>query len=238
MKPLLPAIFSPLYSLIAPYQCAICGKALFIETMPLCEACEKLFPERGLEPGTTCSICSIPLSSERLICARCRERGFHFTRSVSLFLYDSAVRDLLWAYKFGNFISLSRFFAARIAKILEKEFSGIPVVPVPGRAANIRRRGWDQVERIAWQLGRSHSQSVIRCLRRHGSASQKNLSREERRRNLAGRISLVRPRARLPEKLVLIDDVFTTGSTLDECAMVLREAGAESVYAVTIAMEE
>ena len=95
------------------------------------------------------------------------------------------------------------------------------------------------MDRIARVLSRKRHIEIIRVLRRHRSVSQKTLSRAERQSNLSGKISLRKVKQyTIPEVVVLLDDVFTTGSTLSECALVLKNRGVRKVYAVTIAMEE
>jgi predicted amidophosphoribosyltransferase len=96
------------------------------------------------------------------------------------------------------------------------------------------------VELVARELEKTHGLRVLRILSRAGHIQQKTLDYEQRRANLKGNISIARCRGNgiLPRTVVLLDDVFTTGATLDACARVLREAGCMEVTAVTLAMEE
>jgi predicted amidophosphoribosyltransferase len=96
------------------------------------------------------------------------------------------------------------------------------------------------VELVARVLERRHGIMVRRLLRRDGSVQQKSLDYDRRKANLKGKLSLLQPGRgpRVPREVVLFDDVFTTGATLDACARVLREAGCTLVKALTLVMEE
>jgi len=104
-------------------------------------------------------------------------------------------------------------------------------VPVPPRPGKIRKQGWDQIEYLAGLLEKEHGLPVTRCLKRLPSRTQKKLNREERGKNLKGRILCIKTPPRIA---ILFDDVITTGATLNACAASLIEGGAEKVYAVCL----
>ncbi|MDR2259165.1 MAG: hypothetical protein LBE14_08480 [Treponema sp.] len=106
------------------------------------------------------------------------------------------------------------------------------VVPVPPRPGKIRRTGWDQIEYLAKLLEKGRGgPPVNRCLKRLPSQNQKELNRENRKTNLRGRIIL---KGRAPRQAVILDDVCTTGSTMDACAAALKAGGAETVYGLCL----
>jgi len=113
--------------------------------------------------------------------------------------------------------------------------AGLRAVPVPPRPGRVRKAGWDPIGRLARLLergaGAEPGAPVCRCLRRLPSESQKALGRDGRRANLRGRIE---PTRRAPEAALLIDDVATTGSTLEACAAALREGGAKAVFGLCL----
>ena len=158
-----------------------------------------------------------------------------FDKAIVLFPYSGKYRKLLSAYKFDKHISLGNFFVEIIRRTLEKK--GISpetgIVPVPPRPGKIRKMGWDQVEYLAKLLEKVKGKKypVIRCLKRLRSKSQKELSRENRKTNLKGRII---SKKQIPKTVIIIDDVITTGSTLDACATALKEGGAKTVYALCL----
>lgn len=106
------------------------------------------------------------------------------------------------------------------------------VVPVPPRPGKIKERGWDQIEDIAQRLSK-RSVPVLRCLERTGGMQQKLLGKKARAMNLRGCIA-VKPEILIPKHVILIDDLATTGATLDACAVELKNAGCETVRAITL----
>jgi len=140
---------------------------------------------------------------------------------------------LLSAYKFDKQISLGNFFVEIIKKTLEVKgiLPETGIVPVPPRSGKIRKTGWDQVEYLAKLLENDSNYPVIRCLKRLKSKSQKELGRKNRQTNMKGRIIAKKS---IPQTALIIDDVITTGSTLDACACALKEAGAQTVYGLCL----
>ena len=175
-----------------------------------------------------CQCCGKPLISEHEKCMACRNgNGFAFDRAFVLFPYTGKYQKLLASYKFQKNTALANFFADKMTEIINN-FTIIPVPPKPGK---IKKNGWDQVELIACKLEKDSNLPVNRCLKRLASKSQKELGRENRQTNLKGRIVAV---SAVPQTAFVIDDVMTTGSTLDACATALKEAGTKTVYGLCL----
>jgi len=223
-----------------PFGCSICGADLLSAAEAwygLCGDC-KAGIEQELDEnraGEACDYCGKPLISEHGRCLSCREgEGLSYDRVKVLFPYTGKYRKLLAAYKFGKNPAVGNFFAEKILEALSCGLfpSEAKIVPVPPRLGKIRQTGWDQVEYLARLLKKTNGASaIIRCLKRMPSKSQKELSRENRRSNLRGRIVTVR---QVPQIAVVLDDVMTTGSTLDACAAALKEAGAQTIYGLCL----
>jgi ComF family protein len=221
-------------ALLSGRRCRYCGKPLITEK-ELCLLCrddtahEK--PADGKEPsGNT------------------RHDGSysgHIERLRVLFPYAGKFKTALGSFKFEKATALGIFFARCLSLSIEAfglrvHGTGVPEpqalqktawVPVPPRPGKLKTQGWDQVEFLAKQLGKTGRPPVKRCLKRLPSKSQKLLGREERLANLKGRIRCVK---KPPETAILFDDVITTGATLDACAAALLEAGTKRVYAVCL----
>ena len=236
-------VLKPIFYLrqyLFPFGCSLCGTSLLdvSETWyGLCHTCSA-----GIEgeldenrAGEFCDYCGKPLVSEHDRCLSCRNgETYAFDRAYVLFPYTGKYQRLLAAYKFQKNIALGNFFAGKIYETLKQH--DLPaearIVPVPPRPGKIRKAAWDQVEYIAKLLEKkSGIPKVNRCLRRLAATSQKKLGRENRRTNLRGRIVPVR---QVPQTAILIDDVMTTGSTLDACAAALKEGGAQTVYGLCL----
>jgi predicted amidophosphoribosyltransferase len=229
-----------LAEILFPGRCLLCGKWLLFagsdgsgDGSPVCGGCRA-----DLEPlsGERCAVCSMPLSSERGACLRCRKADYAFDSNDSVFAYGGPVRQLISLYKFGGRTRLAGLFASYLAPVIGGKFPDRPVVPVPPRPS---RRSADAVERILRLLTREHGLPVCRCLERTGGVPQKSLDFIQRAENLRGRIRVPTGRARavVPAAAVLLDDVFTTGATADACARALRDAGCAAVAVVTIAID-
>lgn len=230
-----------LLELLFPGRCLVCGRRLLFEAAagrvePVCASCLSALPPLS---GRLCRVCGAPLLSEQDTCLPCRERTFSFRSHRALFEYRGIVKDLLYQYKFQRRRRLAPLFSRLLAEGLQRLHPGLPVVPVPSRTGPFLSEGGHHLERIVRLLERRHGRTVWRLLRRRGGVPQKGLGAEERRRNIRGAISLVPhpdPSWRAPA-IVLLDDVFTTGATADECARVLAGAGFAEVHALTLALD-
>jgi len=207
-----------------------------------------------------CEMCGKPLISETGTCLPCRNGGERsYERLWVLFPYIGKYRKLLTAYKFGNNFALADFFAEKISEEISRiikdelpELKDAEIVPVPPRPGKIKETGWDQVDYLVKRLEKiSGCLPVCRCLRRKKSKVQKNLSRAERLSNLKGRIFIKEASASAffrtdssssflkdsASAFILIDDVITTGSTMEVCSAVLKEAGAKKVYGICLCFD-
>jgi len=225
-----------LAEVLFPGRCLGCGEWLLLQSdhkIPVCRDCLELLPAMS---KPRCTRCGIELISEMETCLRCRSTDYRFHSHMSLFPYTGMAKRLLQGLKFGGRRRLAPFFASRLAGSMLHQGDQRVIVPVPPRP---RRREPDGVELIARRLESDHGLRVLRLLQRSASTQQKSLDYEQRRENLRGGIR-VNPRfpGPLPSDVILLDDVFTTGATLDACAQVLRDAGCREVNAVTIVMEE
>jgi ComF family protein len=221
---------------VFPGRCLLCGEWLLPgDSSPVCGDCGRTLTPLG---NPRCAKCGIELISEKCTCLRCRAADFSFDFNVSLFPYSGPARSLIAEMKFNRRRRLAAFFAAHVSRALEEHgLHGAVLVPAPPRKG---RREPDAVARVARALRRNHGVRVVPMLRRAGGAQQKSLGYEQRKANLRGMISLAPTRLPqvMPPEVVLLDDVFTTGATLDACARVLREAGCAAVKAITLVIEE
>ncbi len=228
-----------LIDVVYPETCLLCGRGFpagGVRRGPVCSACADAIHPLS---GTRCLDCGLPLISEREHCLRCRGRSFAFDRHRALFAYAEEVRELVYYYKFRGRAGVAAFFAERLVE--ERLWEDEPrwVVPVPARGRRVRRLGFAPVTLLAARFSRLAGIPLLDCLTIRAGRSQKTLDVDERLANLSGRIGVVpRRTAALREApLLLIDDIFTTGATLHECARVLKLAGAAAVQALSVAQD-
>lgn len=174
-------------------------------------------------------------------CAECRGRDFAFSSARCAALLAPPTSHVVVALKDGG----ERRYAAVLGELLAGASSGWlkpadVLVPAPASPVALRRRGFDHAVDIARALGRITGNEVRSLLVAAAGADQRALSREARFANRAAAFRLAGPRAlvadrMMPQHVVLVDDVFTTGATLDSAARALREAGVRDVRALAVA---
>ena len=229
-------IFLWVKNILFPEFCALCGGSLIGVTETRYGLCEKCKTEITPVQGQECAMCGKPLISEKDICLSCRNGAGHsYDRLWVLFPYTGKYRKVLTAYKFRKKIAIADFFAEKILETISENplLQDAVIVPVPPRPGKIKDNGWDQVDYLVKRIlkNRQKQIQICRCLKRRKSKAQKYLNRTERLENLKGRIYL---RGKAPQTALIIDDVITTGSTMEICASVLKASGAKSVYGLCL----
>ena len=241
MKRLVPdSLRKILGTLVLPSRCLLCGKESG-EGYPLCDSCRHSFLTARLMnlsldgdmPGR-CDRCGRPLVSALERCIECRQTTAlsAIDRVLPLFFYTAEAQALLTAWKVLGMRGFSAAFAECLALVLART-QGATVVPVPPRPGKLRERGWDQVEDIARLLESRHGIVVSRCLERRSAVQQKKLGKLARLTNMRGAIA-VNGKIGVPKTAVVIDDLMTTGATLEACADTLKAAGCGKVCGITL----
>jgi ComF family protein len=226
-------------SLLYPPHCAHCAAQVEAREL-LCGDC--LEKAKRIEPPF-CGTCSQPFDGAidgSFTCANCAQRHFHFDCAVSTYLSRGMMRDLIHRFKYQHDYRLRHQLAdwlaesLRDARIQARPFDFL--VPVPLHPARMREREFNQAAVLAGMLAERSGTPVLDCLRRvRYTTTQTRLDRTERMENLRNAFDLRKNMSVQGRHLILIDDVLTTGSTVDECARVLRKAGAGSVRVMTVA---
>jgi len=175
------------------------------------------------------------------VCRRCDEWPFAFEAARCPFVYDGAAREAVHALKYGGVSAIAEVMARAMAECLEEwEPPATALVPVPLTGARRRSRGYNQSEMLARELSRLSGLPVVTgvLVRRRGAPPQARAADEAARRANVADAFTVRRRGRLTGPLLLVDDVMTSGATLDACARALRGAGHGPVHALTFARED
>lgn len=207
--------------------CAVCELA----PGPICNACESDFFD-GDRPR--CAVCALPLASGDAICGRCLASPPHFDRTTALADYASPVDGMVIALKFSARLDLAHVFGRFLARRAPPA-DDVLVVPVPLAFERIAERGFNQSLQIARAYcsatGARLAADAVRRIRH--APPQQTLALADRRRNIRGAFEAAR--ALHDAKVLVVDDVMTSGSTLDEMARVLRDAGAAHIHALVVA---
>lgn len=240
----LTAAGDALASVFLPGECRLCESLLLrASRVPICDNCLASF---AAMPERICDICGQPLESlqpateEQILCPNCHPPRFAFARARSLTIYQDAAVSAILTLKYERMEPLARWFAVRLAELVRSQgdrFAADIVVPVPLHRSRERERGYNQAALLAKPLAKAlrlpYRPVLLQRVRERPRKG--TLSVEERWEAVRGAF-VTRPGSQVDKlRVLLLDDVLTTGATLDACARVLLASGAQSVVGLTIA---
>jgi len=188
-----------------------------------------------------CVSCRTPFQNhfpldEEGVCRLCRTRARGFDTAYCFGAYEGTLRELIHLFKYGRMKPLAKTLAAHMAAALPRDRRFDVVVPMPLHWRRQWQRGFNQSELLARVTARRCGIPMVNAVRRtRATAAQAGLSNAERRENAAGAFRVRKPRAIEARRVLLVDDVMTTGATASACAMALKRAGAKSVTLVALA---
>ena len=224
----------------------MCGKRLTdVSRVPVCALC--LREPQPLVAEFACRTCRTPFVNRFALdengeCALCRLGLKGFDAVYSYGSYEGGLRTLIHLFKFEKVHTLARPLAGYMARVLPREKQFDCVVPMPLHWRRRWQRGFNQSELLANEIGRRWNAPVRRAVRRtRATAPQSGLTNAKRRANVRGVFGLARglfsrkPVSLKDQRILLIDDVLTTGATAAACARVLKRAGAKHVTLLTVA---
>ena len=244
-RPLRIAVDS-LAAVLVPSNCRICDQALVCLTrIPVCDPCLNSLNRAEV---LSCSICGEALDflppEAPTLCSVCHRLPPRFDFAVSFAGYHGALRRVVHLLKYERLRPAAQVLGARLAMAIEgHSFEGdqpVLLVPVPLHRTKRRQRGFNQSELIAHcalkHLPDSRFELHSGNLRRkRATVSQTGLTRHQRRENVRGAFVVSCPERLNGRSALIVDDVYTTGTTLNECARVIRAAGAKQVVVATVA---
>lgn len=239
----LTAAGDALVSVVFPADCRLCGELLVdSRRVPICPKCLASFARI---PAAACGICGCPLSGLELkegqrLCPVCQNKTYGFDCARSFAIYQGPLVRAILLLKFEQIEPLGAWFAERLAEVVSSErdrFAVDIVVPVPLHRQRERERGYNQAAVISKPLAKRLRlpHKALLLMRTKARPDKRVLTLEERWESVRGAFA-TRPDSQVDNlRVLLVDDVLTTGATLDACARVLREAGANSVVGITVA---
>ena len=215
----------------AAYFCASCRGHIELVLHPLCSVCGQPYPDAA---------------GDDHVCALCLSRPPHFIQAQAWACYpreestEHPLRRVIQRFKYGRKVSLGRPLGQLLGRGCHEFLSSCPVdliIPVPLHPKRLRWRGFNQSVLLARQVCRLYNvpMDALLLYRNRETPPQTQLSEDERRRNMRGAFSLNPHKSVKNQRILLVDDVYTSGATVNECSRMLKKGGAAAVYVVTLA---
>ena len=233
MANFLEKVIQKIASVVYPNDltCNLCGREVFHKE-DFCTDCQKEFT---FIEGSFCSKCGRSNYNPVSECHDCH--GWEVDLARSVFEYDGGAAKLIKGLKYDNKRYLAEIFAKYLSyKYVENFFVPDIITYIPMSGARKLKKGYDHAELLATELAKIVDNEVIALLyKKRETESQAGLNAEDRRKNLSGSFAVVDKALVKGKKILIVDDVLTTGATAGEAAKVLKKAGAKSVYLLTVA---
>lgn len=223
--------------MLFPRRCPVCDNAVRPAGKLICDSCrEKLHYVSQVH----CMKCGKPLlEEEEEYCIDCKKKKHSYVQGKSLYEYRS-IADSIYRFKYGKRREYAEFFGEELAKHFApviKRWKVEAIIPVPVHTSRKRERGYNQAELLADELGKHlgipvEKNLIVRCKK---TIPQKELKGAERQNNLKKAFKIVGNDVKL-STIIIVDDIYTTGSTVDEMVEVLKGTGIDKVYVLTLAI--
>lgn len=223
--------------LLFPRRCPVCDKPVKPTGKLVCDFCRG---KLKYVSESYCMKCGKSLQEEeREYCADCRKKKHSYIRAKSLYEYKS-VSDAIYRFKYGKRREYAEFFGEEMREHFEdivRCWEPDALLPVPIHKSRKRERGYNQAELLANEFGRRMGIPVYNNLivRHKKTIPQKELKGAERQNNLKKAFKIGRNDVKL-STIIIIDDIYTTGATVDSMAEMLKEMGIKNIYVLTLAI--
>lgn len=214
-------------------SCVCCNKELSANTRD--NLCAECMEDVLSFSHHRCQVCGVEIKNEADYCTRCMNFDRFFEKNRSPLKYEGVGEKLIKKLKFGGKL----YVAEELAKLMCDEYINESyccdlVCYVPMSDSEKKKRGFNQAELLAEHISKRLNLPLKNALiKTKDTSDQKHLLGKERRENLKGVFSVIAPQDIKGKTVVLIDDVFTTGATVNECSRTLKKAGAKGIYALT-----
>ena len=243
IKEIINGIKKQTVDLLFPRRCPLCDDVLPVfeisqESACVCPECKK---KLKIVKEPVCKKCGKPLERERAeYCLDCVKKRHVFVQGKAVFEYCGDLQQSLYRFKYANRREYADFYAAEAAKRYEKwikQHNIQVIVPIPLYKKKQKKRGYNQAEVFAKALGEKIGIPVCTDLltREKNTIPQKELNETERKNNLKNAFKITKNIVQL-SYILLVDDIYTTGSTIDAAATVLREAGCKYIYFICVSI--
>ncbi len=232
-------VFEGMLNILYPNRCPICQKLLPIGTEPdICEECKDNLHVIG-EPK--CLKCGKPIDSKEIgYCLDCLRQKHVYEKGWCLWLYDACVKSSISRYKYHNQPCYAPLYAKELLVYYKDEIlkhSINRIIPVPLHSKKLKQRGFNQAALIAEIISKEmdipYDPTLLRRI--HDTKPQKALTHKDRYRNVISAFELVEDASIHNLNILIVDDIYTTGSTINSCAKVLLRGGANKIFFIALA---
>jgi ComF family protein len=231
-------IFAQAVNIIFPAKCVICN-SLTAEVMSLCTDCWKNI-EFITDPQ--CGLCGFPFDfdmGEGILCATCNCTSPFFDKALSIFKYSNYSKSLILKLKYNDQLHIAHFLAKLISERLHNLYEYRVIIPVPLHVKKMRKRLFNQSAIIASHVAKISKLDFLpnSLIKKRNDTPQNKLNRERRKTNILNSFSVAEESKKFIQgkNIILIDDVYTTGSTVNECSKTLKKAGCGKILVATAA---
>ncbi len=234
-------MFQQLLDILYPVRCPVCREIVVPKGQRICTACKDKLQVIG-EPR--CMKCGKPVEQEEQeYCRDCARKEFNFIRGWSVWIYDAAMKKSIADFKYQSKKENAKFYIEELLRLYGDTILRLApdaLVPVPVHKHKYRERGYNQADILAKGIGKELDIPVLSNLliRSRKTLPQKQLNDKERLRNLKEAFSFNGMEADMfckkINRVLLVDDIFTTGSTMEACTNLLMEHGIDEVFFITL----
>ncbi|RBP62640.1 ComF family protein [Alkalibaculum bacchi] len=225
-------------------RCPICLRVIFFSDDYVCHDCER---KLEVVRGNRCKKCGKEIEEEKNYCSDCISNEYHYEKGYCLYNYEGSIRKIIHDIKFSNCPDLAVYMGKKLGLSLQycqwiHEVDSI--IPVPLHENRMKTRGYNQSEKISWGIMQSFVEwqktpnmiLELECLvREKDTPHQLKLKKDERFDNVKKAFAVIDEKVIKEKVVLLIDDVYTTGATIDACSETLMKGGAKKVYFATLA---
>lgn len=228
-------IYRTCMSLVFPHHCPFCDGIVTPFGENIHAECISKFK---LQTPPYCMKCGKKVSEDEMYCSDCKKQEHEFVRGRMLYVYRDAAPSI-YRYKYAHRKEYAQYYGDQIVKLLGsfiRQVNPDALVPIPIHRKRMEKRGFNQAQELAKAISKRIGIPVDGRLlkRRKNTIPLKVLGISERRENLKNAFTIGRNSVKL-KTIIIVDDIYTTGATIDEATRVLHEAGVRDVYFVTLA---